>query len=60
MDFCFPQSKQNITEDKGFLKFGVISPGKPVNYLTGLESHFFLKKALDFLFQEKNLILALP
>lgn len=41
--FFFPQGKQNIIEVKEHLKFGVMSPGKSLNCLTGLESHFFIK-----------------
>lgn len=51
----FPQGKQNIIEVKGYLKFRVVSPGKPLNYLTGLESHFIIKHCI-FSSQKRNLI----
>lgn len=53
--FVFSQSKQNITEDIRYLELRIISPGKPLNYLTGLESYFLIKHWV-FCSQERNLI----
>lgn len=47
--FVFTQGKQNITDGKGYLKFGVISSGKTFNYLTGFGKSL-VHKALSFLF----------
>lgn len=51
--FGFLQGKQNVIATKGYLKFGVISPGKPLNYLTGFGKSLF-HKALDFLFSREK------